>query len=438
MSSIARTQATGGSLDPEFLAWQSSLPIDRRLLDVDVAGSIAHVEGLVAGALLTREEGDELQAALASLPGKLARGEVELPAEEDVHMAVEAWLQTAVGPLADKLHTGRSRNDQVATDLKLWTRDALADLLAALERLDVHLESWLERHGQTPMPAYTHRQVAIPVLARLWIGAALHEPLTRDRRLLAVVEDEIADSPLGAGAIGGNTLPIDPWVPARELGFTQPPRNPVDAVGSRDHTLTLAFACARISQHLGRFCADVVELASDGLVSLGGAVACGSSMMPHKRNPDLFELVRGQAALRQGELVALMATFQGLGTGYHRDLQQDKQIIFASVDGTIACLKMVALGLDHLDLLGDRCVEALERGDAIATDLTEHLVRLGVPFRSAYRQIGALVAAQRSKGMRLVDLTATDLEAVELPLSLLGQLDVRASASKRAARYTNS
>jgi argininosuccinate lyase len=133
--------------------------------------------------------------------------------------------------------------------------------------------------------------------------------------------------------------------------------------------------------------------------------------------------------------VALMTTFQGLGTGYHRDLQQDKQIIFASVDGTIACLKMIALGLDHLDLLGDRCVEALERGDAIATDLTEHLVSLGVPFRVAYRQIGALVAEQRSKGMRLVDLTTTDLETSKLPLSLLEQLDVRASANKRAARY---
>lgn len=435
MTSIARTQATGGSLDPEFLAWQSSLPIDRRLLDVDVTGSVAHVEGLVAGGLLTREEGDELQAALSSLPGKLARGEVELPAEEDVHMAVEAWLQTAVGPLADKLHTGRSRNDQVATDLKLWTRSALADLIDALARLELAIAAWIERHGQTPMPAYTHRQVAIPVLARLWIGAALSEPLARDRRLLAVVEDEIADSPLGAGAIGGNTLPIDPWIPARELDFRSPPRNPVDAVGSRDHTLTLAFACARISQHLGRFCADVVELASDGLVSLGGAVACGSSMMPHKRNPDLFELVRGQAALRQGELVALLGMFQGLGTGYHRDLQQDKQLIFASVDGTLACLKMIALGLEHLDLVADRCVEALERGDAIATDLTEHLVSLGVPFRSAYRQIGALVAAQRSKGARLVDLAAADLEAAGLPLSILDHLDVRTSASSRAARY---
>jgi argininosuccinate lyase len=157
--------------------------------------------------------------------------------------------------------------------------------------------------------------------------------------------------------------------------------------------------------------------------------------MPHKRNPDLFELVRGQAALRQGELVALMATFQGLGTGYHRDLQQDKQVIFASVDGTIACLKMITLGLEHLDLVADRCVQALEQGDAIATDLTEHLVSLGVPFRVAYRQIGALVAMQRGRGARLMGLTAADLEAAKLPLSLLEQLDVRASAKKRAARY---
>jgi argininosuccinate lyase len=350
-------------------------------------------------------------------------------------MAVEVWLREAVGDLADKLHTGRSRNDQVATDLKLWTRAAIGRLLEALERLDVGVEAWIKAQGDTPMPAYTHRQVAIPVLARLWIGAALREPLARDRRLLAVVEDEIADSPLGAGAIGGNTLPIDPWVPARELGFRSPPRNPLDAVGSRDHALTLAFACARIGQHLARFCADVVELASDGLVTLGGAVACGSSMMPHKRNPDLFELVRGQAALRQGELVALLTTFQGLGTGYHRDLQQDKQVLFASVDGTVDCLTMVGLGLAHLELLGDRCREALERGDAIATDLTEQLVAEGVAFRVAYQKIGALVASQRGKGKRLVDLTDEDLDAAELPRSLRSLLDVSASARTRAARY---
>ena len=436
MSSIARTEATGGALDPEFLAWQTSLPIDYRLLDVDVAGSVAHVEGLVAGALLTREEGDELQAALMSLPGKVARGEVELPQEEDVHMAVEVWLRATVGELADKLHTGRSRNDQVATDLKLWTRAAIKRVLEGLDYLDARVEAWIARHGETPMPAYTHRQVAIPVLARLWLGAALDRPLSRDRRLLVVVEEEVAESPLGAGAIGGNTLPIDPQVAARELGFATPPINPLDAVGSRDHALTLAFACARISQHLARFCVDVVELSSDGLAHLGGAVACGSSMMPHKRNPDLFELVRGQAALRQGELVALMSTFQGLGIGYHRDLQQDKQVLFASVDGTIDCLKMIALGLDHLELVPERCVTALERGDAIATDLTEHLVSLGTPFRVAYRQIGALVASQRAAGKRLYELTQAELDAAELPASLLDQLDVRASAIKRAARYT--
>jgi argininosuccinate lyase len=435
MSSIARTAATGGALDPDFLAWQTSLPIDRRLLEVDVAGSVAHVEGLVAGGLVTREEGDTLQAALRGLPGKLARGEVELPAEEDVHMAVEVWLRAEVGEVADKLHTGRSRNDQVATDLKLWTRQAIGRLLEGLELVEAAVDTWVAEQGEIAMPAYTHRQVAIPVLARLWVDAALREPLLRDRRLLAVVEDEVADSPLGAGAIGGNTLPIDPWVPARELGFAEPPRNPLDAVGSRDHALTLAFACARISQHLARFCADVVELSSDSLVTLGGAVACGSSMMPHKRNPDLFELVRGQAALRQGELVALLTTFQGLGTGYHRDLQQDKQVLFASVDGTVDCLKMIALGLRHLELRAEPCRLALERGDAIATDLTEHLVAQGTAFRSAYRQIGALVASQRAAGKRLVELSGEDLDAAGLPRSLLEQLDVVASARKRAIRY---
>ena len=434
--SIARTAATGGALDPDFLAWQTSLPVDRRLLGVDVRGSVAHVEGLVAGGLLNRAEGDALQAGLNAVQARVEAGELELPLEEDVHMAVEVLLRAEVGELADKLHTGRSRNDQVATDLKLWARGALAKLGAALDALDARVDAWIARCGDRAMPAYTHRQVAIPVLARLWIDAALREPLRRDRRLLAVVEAELADSPLGAGAIAGNTLAIDPHVAAAALGFAEPPRNPLDAVGSRDHALTLAFACARIGQHLARLAADVVELSSDGLVTLGGAVACGSSMMPHKRNPDLFELVRGQAALRQGELVALMGTFAGLGTGYHRDLQQDKQLIFASVDGTLDCLRMIGLGLDHLELHEDRCVVALERGDAIATDLTEHLVSLGTPFRVAYRQIGALVVRQREQGKRLVDLGAEDLEAADLPASLLAKLDVRASAHDRARRYS--
>jgi argininosuccinate lyase len=435
MSSIARTDATGGALDPAFLAWQTSLPVDRRLLEVDVRGSIAHVEGLVAAGLLSRNEGDTLQAALASLPGKLERGETELPLEEDVHMAVEVWLRREIGELADKLHTGRSRNDQVALDLELWIREAVERLSVGLDRLEVALEAWVAQQGELPMPAYTHRQVAIPVLASLWIDAALTQPLRRDRALFALLDDELAYSPLGAGAIAGNTLPIDPRIAAAELGFVGGPRNPLDAVGSRDYAITLAFACTRMSLHLGRFSADLVELASDGLVTLGGAIACGSSMMPHKRNPDLFELVRAQAALRQGELVALMTTFHGLGTGYHRDFQQDKQLLFANVDGTLACIDMITLALGHFVLVPERCIDVLRSGDAIATDLTERLVALGVPFRVAYRKIGALVAAQRSVGKRLVDLTREDLQATELPLELLEALDVAESARRRAGKF---
>jgi argininosuccinate lyase len=435
MSSIARTAATGGTLDPEFLAWQTSLPIDRRLLEVDVAGSVAHVESLVAGGLLDSSEGETLTRALASLPARVANGEVELPMEEDVHMAVEVWLRSEVGDVAAKLHTGRSRNDQVATDFKLWARGAREELIAGLEELDAAVGEWKREQGAIPMPAYTHRQVAIPVLARLWIDAALGAPLHRDARLLDVLADELAESPLGAGAIGGNTLPIDPKVSAQALGFERPPANPIDAVGQRDYALTLAFFCARLCLHIGRFSADIVELASDGLVSLGGAVACGSSMMPHKRNPDLFELLRGQSALRQGELQSLLTTFQGLGNGYHRDLQQDKQVLFAAFDGALGCLRMASLGLRHVTLVPDRCLAALREGDSIATDLTEHLVAEGTPFRTAYGQIGALVAGQRAKGKRLADLQLTDLEEAGLPPSLLEHLDPAASAVRRAARF---
>ncbi len=434
--SIARTAATGGDMDPEFLQWQTSLPYDHRLLEVDVAGSVAHVRGLIAAGLVTPEEGTTLIVGLESIPPKVAAGELELPLEEDVHMAVEVLLKQAVGDVANKLHTGRSRNDQVATDLKLWSRAATAKLEAAIDLVIERAVAWKARFGEAPMPAYTHRQVAIPVLASLWLDAALVLPLTRDKALLEAVKAEIADSPLGAGAIGGSTLPLRHDVTREALGFARGPQNPLDAVGQRDHAITLAFVCSRVGLHLARLCADVVELSSDGLVKLGGAVACGSSMMPHKRNPDLFELVRAQSALRQGELVSLITTFQGLGTGYHRDLQQDKQVLFATVDGTLDCLKMIALGLEHLELLPEPCMTQLRQGDAVATDLTEALVERGTAFRDAYRTVGSLVAAQRDQGKRLVDLSADDLKKAGLDPELLGVLDPAVSAKRRAKPFS--
>jgi argininosuccinate lyase len=435
MTSIARTAATGGALHPDFLRWSTSLPVDRRLLAVDCQGSIAHVRGLEHAGLLQPEEAARLVEALQSLPGRVERGEVELAEdEEDVHMAVEAWLRSEVGDLAAKLHTGRSRNDQVATDLALWMRSAVARIEAAIDAVGEAAASWSARNGDVAMPTYTHRQVAIPALGRVWLAGALTEGLKRDRALLDAVRAELRACPLGAGAIGGTTLPIDPAVAAEALGFESGPSNPLDAVGSRDHALLLLFACARIGMHLGRFCTDVIELSSDGLVKLGGAIAGGSSMMPHKRNPDLFELVRGQAALRHGELVQLMVTFQALGSGYLRDLQQDKQVLFASVDGVCDCLRMITIALDHVELVPEACRTALERGDAIATDLCEALVARGMAFRDAYAAVGKLVVAQRARGKRLADLDAATLEAAGLPPELAAGLDVDQSARRRAPK----
>lgn len=436
MSSIARTAATGGDLDPDFLRWSTSLPVDRRLLEVDCRGSVAHVRGLEAAGLLSTDEARRLAEALESLPGKVASGEVVLREdEEDVHMAVEAWLGTVVPDVAAKLHTGRSRNDQVATDLKLWCRDAVARIEAGIDAVLERAAAWSERHGEVAMPSYTHRQVAIPVLGRLWMEGALSIGLRRDRALLAAVRAELARSPLGAGAIGGTTLPIDTSVTAAALGFEAGPENPIDAVGERDHAIALLFATTRIGMHLARVSTDVIELSSDGLVRLGGAIAGGSSMMPHKRNPDLFELLRGQAALRQGELVALMGTFHGLGSGYHRDLQQDKEIVFRAVDGTLDSLRMMEIALQHFEPLADACLAALAKGDAIATDLCEALVAAGIPFREAYGRVGALVVRQREAGKRLVDLTADELAALGLSAELATQLDLRRSALIRAARF---
>lgn len=444
---IARTQATGGSLDPDFFQWQTSLDVDIELLAVDVLGSLAHVETLRSAGILSDEEAKTLHLALRELPDQVRDGKVTLPDEEDVHMAVESWLHQEVGDVAKKLHTGRSRNDQVAVDLKLWMRPQVQRLDAMLKKVARAAADFSKQFGETAMPAYTHRQVAIPVLARLWIDAALTLPLERDRALLSGVLAELEESPLGGGAIGGNTLPIDAGAAAQILGFARGPKNPIDAIGQRDHALLLAFVCARASMHLARFAADVVEAVSDGLLTLGGRIACGSSMMPHKRNPDLFELVRAQSALRQGELTALMQTFHGLTTGYHRDFQQDKQLLFGCVEGTVDALRMTALGVSELTLNAQKARELLERGDAIATDLTEALVARGVPFRTAYQRIGALVSAQRVRGQRLVDLPVEqlaehgffegldDAARQELQAQWSTLVDVQASAERRAARF---
>lgn len=437
MSSIARTAATGGDLDPDFLQWSTSLPVDRRLLEVDCRGSVAHVRGLEAAGLVSADEARTLTEALQALPGKVERGEVTLREdEEDVHMAIEAWLRDEVGDVAAKLHTGRSRNDQVATDLKLWCRDAVTRIEAGIDAVLAAAAGWIERHGEVALPSYTHRQVAIPVLGRIWMEGALSLGLRRDRALLAAVREELARSPLGAGAIGGTTLPIDTSITAAALGFQAGPQNPIDAVGQRDHALTLLFVCARIGLHIARISTDVIELSSDGLVHLGGAIAGGSSMMPHKRNPDLFELLRGQSALRRGELLALMGTFAGLGSGYHRDLQQDKEIVFRAVDGTLDVMRMMALALSHFEPVEDACLAALAKGDAIATDLCEALVAAGRPFREAYGEVGALVVGQRAVGKRLVDLTAEDLQGLGLTADVLARLNLRESARRRAARFS--
>ncbi len=436
MSSIARTAATGGDLDPDFLEWSTSLPVDCRLLEVDCRGSVAHVAGLKAAGLVSADEARILTDALQSLPGKVERGEVTLRKdEEDVHMAIEAWLREEVGDVSAKLHTGRSRNDQVATDLKLWCRDAVTRVEAAIDAVLERADAWAALHGEVAMPSYTHRQVAIPVLGRIWIEGALSIGLRRDRALLAMVREELARSPLGAGAIGGTTLPIDTSVTAAALDFSGGPTNPLDAVGERDHAITLLFVCARIGLHIARISTDVIELSSDGLVKLGGAIAGGSSMMPHKRNPDLFELLRGQAALRRGELLSLMGTFQGLGSGYHRDLQQDKEIVFRGVDGTLDVLRMMTIALQHFEPVEDACLAALAKGDAIATDLCEALVAAGRPFREAYGEVGALVVRQREAGKRLVDLTAEDLSKIGLSGEVLAQLNLKESARRRAARF---
>jgi argininosuccinate lyase len=397
-----------GGPSEELLAYTVSLPFDQRLAGDDVAGSRAHVRGLVRAGVLTEAEQGEVQTALDSVERELADGSFAfVPSDEDIHTAVERRVTELAGPAGAKLHTGRSRNDQIATDLRLYTKRALVDVADRVLALQAVLLERAEQARDAYLPGYTHLQRAQPValshhlLAHSWALARDVDRLLDARRRADV-------SPLGAGALAGSSIPLDPDGVAADLGFAARFENSLDAVSDRDFVAEALFALTLIGIHLSRMGEEVVLWTSDelGFAHLDDAYATGSSMLPQKKNPDIAELARGKAGRLIGNLTGLLATLKGLPLSYNRDLQEDKEPLFDAVDQT--CLALSALAGLYATMTFDTqaMAAAADSPYAAATDLAEQLVVRGTPFRDAHAVVGALVRESLAAGVPLADLVA--------------------------------
>ena len=397
-----------GQPDPLFLRFNCSLPVDQRLWAEDLAGSEVWARALFEAQVLTESETDELVAALLGLAAELAEDPAPLAGSdaEDVHTFVELELTRRLGDLARKLHTGRSRNDQVATDLKLYLKRTVPDLQAGLVDLISALVDLAARNHDLPMPGFTHLQRAQPVTAGHH-ALAYVEMLSRDLERVRDCLSRMDSSPLGSGALAGTTARVDRARLARQLGFERgPTRNSLDGVSARDHLCELVFDCAMIMVHLSRLAEDWIFFASSeaGLLTFDDAVTTGSSLMPQKKNPDLMELLRGKTARVIGDLNGLLILLKGLPLAYNKDLQEDKQGLFDALDTTGLCLRVAATAARNAQYQPERCRAASARGYLNATDLADLLVQQGVAFRDAHERVGALVLRAIELGVELEEL----------------------------------
>jgi len=399
--------------DPAVERFTASVGFDRALARYDLRGSIAHAQMLGKTGIIPLEEAAELVRGLEELESELEMGQLELdPALEDIHMNLEARLRDRVGAVAGKLHTGRSRNDQVATDLLLYLRDASQAAQRGLLELRQVLATRAREHLDTVLPGYTHLQRAQPVrLAHHWL--AYCEMFGRDAGRFRDLENRIRLAPLGSGALAGSTLPLDRSLTATALGFDGPSRNSMDAVASRDTTLELLSGCCIAMVHLSRLAEELVLWSSTefGFVELADAYATGSSLMPQKKNPDVPELVRGKTGRVLGAWVALATVMKGLPLTYNRDLQEDKEPLFDAVTTLGDCLEVMTGSLATLTVRVERMREAAGDPMLLATDLAEALVRQGVPFREAHEIVGRIVRHCVENRTDLRSLDRADLQA---------------------------
>ncbi len=394
----------------------ASIDFDKRLWAEDIAGSQAHCAMLVVQNILSPEDGAAIAAGLDQIKAEIEAGRFAFSeAHEDIHMNIEARLAELIGPTAGRLHTGRSRNDQVATDLRLWLRAAIDRSDQAMDELQHALIDRAEAEADTVMPGFTHLQIAQPVTFGHHLMAYV-QMIGRDRGRLQDCRQRLNESPLGAAALAGTSFPIDRDMTAAALGFARPMTNSLDAVSDRDFALEFLAAAALAGTHLSRFAEEIVLWCSDGFgfITLSDAFTTGSSIMPQKRNPDAAELVRAKTGRLSGSLLALLMVMKALPLAYGKDMQEDKLPVFEAADALELCLAVTTGMVRDMRPDRDRMRAAAGRGYATATDLADWLVRVvGLPFRRAHHVTGEIVKRAEALGRSLADLPLAELQAVE-------------------------
>jgi argininosuccinate lyase len=412
--SIARGGRLGAAVDLAMQALNQSVEVDKRLWPDDIRGSSVHARALARAGVISAEEAAVLVDGLTQVQGEIERGEMEWdPAREDVHMNIESRLTELVGPVGGKLHTARSRNDQVATDLRLWTRRHLDEAVTCIRDFCLTLCDRASEQIDVLMPAYTHLQRAQPSRLAHHL-MAWHALLQRDAERLLDARKRVNECPLGAGAVAGSGFALDrQWV-ATELGFERPMVNSIDATGSRDFLMEVASALAVLGVHLSRIGEEIVIWSSYefGFVTLSDEFSTSSSMMPQKKNPDVAELVRGKAARLIAEANALLVLEKSLCFGYGRDLQEDKRPIFDAFDNALLCLRALGGAIATCTFNRSKLEGALAGGHLCATDLADFLVTRGVPFRQAHHIVGQAVRCAEERGVQLGELDETTLEGL--------------------------
>jgi len=393
-----------------------SISFDNRMWRQDITGSKAHCEMLVKQDIISKEDGTAILKGLDQIAGEIENGSFEFKtALEDIHMNIESRLRELIGDAGGRLHTGRSRNDQCATDIRLWIRDALDDVVEKIEGLQTVIQTLCKEHKDSVMPGFTHLQPAQPVTLARHLEA-YHDMLARDKDRFLDCRKRVNESPLGAAAMAGTPYPIDRDFTADKLGFDRPIRNTMDAVGAKDFANEFLFVCAQTGLHLSRLAEEIIVWATPqfGFITLSDQWSTGSSIMPQKKNPDAAELVRGKTGRLNGNLLQLMTVMKGLPLTYNKDMQEDKEPVFDTYDTIDLCLQAMTGMLDTAVFNTDAMLATAENGFTTATALADWLVmELNMPFRDAHHVTGAIVKMAEDKGCKLDELELGAMQAVE-------------------------
>ena len=439
-ASISANAARGGRLTggPAEIMQRinASIDLDKRLYAQDIAGSLAHCAMLVVQRIITPKDGEAIARGLEKIQAEIENGSFPFRTEhEDIHLNIEARLVELIGDAAGRLHTARSRNDQVATDFRLWVRDAIDRIDEAIETLQRALLDQAEAHAALVMPGFTHLQTAQPVTFGHHLLAYV-EMVGRDRGRFADCRRRLNECPLGAAALAGTAFPIDRDATAAALGFDRPAANSLDAVSDRDFAIEFLAAAALAGTHLSRFAEEIVVWASEpfSFIALSDAFTTGSSIMPQKRNPDAAELVRAKTGRLNGSLIALLTVMKGLPLTYQKDMQEDKMPVFEAADALELCLAASEGMVRDMRPDRERLRDAATRGYSTATDLADWLVRtLGMPFRQAHHVTGTIVKRAEALGCSLAAMPLAELQAVEpaITKAIYDVLDVERSAASR-------